>query len=160
MLLFFCQLLFFLLMLDVSLYYVFIYSNRADEITTSPKIAPIRLLLHLGITLEQLDRQLTFQYPHQFGYGYPRWNRQYKVNVINLNTHFMNLTFLPRAQKPYIFFNHGFHLASQYLKSVFRHPYNVIITLIYNMRKLFILTHITNIGKAERTLPPSKTVGF
>jgi hypothetical protein len=36
----------------------------------------------------------------------------------------------------------------------------VIITLIYNMRKLFILTHITNIGKAERTLPPSKTVGF
>jgi hypothetical protein len=36
----------------------------------------------------------------------------------------------------------------------------MIITLVDNMRKLFILTHDTNIGKAKRTLPPSKTVGF
>ncbi len=138
MLLFFCQLLFFLLMLDISLYYVYINDHCADKVSTGPKmIAPIRLLFHLGVSFEQFDRQLTFQYPHQFVYRYPRWNRHYKVDMINLNTHFMNLTILPRAQKPYIFFDKSFHLASQYPKSVFRHPYNVVITFIYNMRKFF-----------------------
>jgi len=161
MLLFFCQFLFLLLMLDVSLYYILIYAHSADKITTRPKmITPIRLLLHLGIGFEQLDRKFTFQYSHQFGYGYPRWNRQYNVNMINLYAHFMNIAFFPLAQKPYIVFNQGFHLTSQYPKSVFGHPYYVVITFINNMRKLFILTHITNIGKPVRTLPPSKTVGF
>ncbi len=142
MLLLFCQLLFFffLLMFDVLLYYGFTYSKGAGKVSKRPKmITPIRLLLHPGITLEQLDRQLAFQKLHQFGYRYTRWNRKYKVNMINLHTHFMNLPFLPFTQKPYIFFNQGLNLTSQYTESIFWHPYNVIITCINNMRKLFFL---------------------
>ena len=55
MLLFFYTFLFFLLMLYVSLYYLFIYSNRADKIATGPAvISPVWFLLHLRVAFEQL----------------------------------------------------------------------------------------------------------
>lgn len=161
MLLIFCKFFFFLLILDVSLYYVFINSNCADKVSARPEmITPIRLLFHLGVTLEQLYCKFPFQYPHQFRYGYPWRNRNYQMNVINLNAQLLNLTFLPFTQHLYVFLHKRFNLSCQYPKSILGNPNNVVITFIYNMRKLLILTHITNIGKPMRTLPPSKTVGF
>lgn len=161
MLLLFYKFFFFLLMLDVSLYYFFIYSYCTYKVSPSPEmITPIRLLLHLGIGLEQLYSKLSFQYPHQFRYGYPGWYRHQKVNVVNLNTQLLNLTFLPFTQHLYVFLHKRFNLSCQYPKSILGKPNNVVITFIYNMRELLILTHITNIGKPKRTLPPSKRVGF
>jgi hypothetical protein len=161
MLLTFYSFFFFLLILHVSLYLIFIYSYCAHKISSRPEmIPPIWLLLHLWIALEQLYRQLSLQYPHHFRYRYPWWNRQNKMNVVSLNTHFLNLTFFPFTQHLYILFNQLFDFTRNDSKPIFRYPYNVIIALIFNMRQFLILTHVKNIGKAVRSLPPSKTVGF
>ena len=147
----------FLLMLYVSLYYFFIYSNCADKITTRPEmIAPVRFLLHLGVALKQLYGQLTFQYPHQLRNRYLRWNRHDNMNVVDLYTHFLNLTFFPFAQHPDILFYQLLDFSCQDPKPIFRNPNNVIFTLINNMRQFFVLPHVTNIGIAEITLPPPK----
>jgi hypothetical protein len=82
------------------------------------------------------------------------------MNMINLNTHLLYLTSLPFTKHPDIFLNQLFDLSIQNPKPIFRNPYNMIITLIYNMRQSLVLTHVTNIGIAFKTLPPSKTVGF
>ena len=161
MVLFFYLSFFFLLMLYISLYDIFIYSHRANKISTRPEmITPVRLLFHLRVTFKQLDCQFAFQYSHHLRNRYLGWNRQHKMNVVILNTHFENLTFLPFTQLSYILFYQHLDLSSQYPKPIFGHPNNMIITLIYNMRQFLVLTHVTNIGIATRTLPPSKTVGF
>jgi len=36
----------------------------------------------------------------------------------------------------------------------------MVVTLVNNMRQFLVLTHVTNIGIADRTLPPPKEVGF
>ena len=161
MLLFFYSFLFFLLMLHVSFYYLFIYSNGADKIATRPEmIAPVWLFFHLGVALEQLYRQFAFQDSHHLRNRHLGRNRQYKMNVVNLNTHFLNLTFFPFTQQSYILFDQLLDFSCQDPKPIFRNPYNVIFTLIDNMRQFFVLTHATNIGIAEITLPPPKEVGF
>ena len=161
MLLFFYTFLLFLLMLYVSLYYLFIYSNCADKIATRPEmIAPVRLLLHLGVAFEQLYCQLAFQYPHHLRNRHLRWNRYDNMNVVTLDTHFLNLTFFPFAQHPDILFYQLLDFSRQDPKPIFGNPNNVIFTLIDNMRQFLVLTHVTNIGIAEITLPPPKEVGF
>ena len=157
MLLFFCTFLLFLLMLYVSLYYLFIYSNCADKIATRPEmIAPVRFLLHLWVAFEQLYCQLTFQCPHHLRNRHLRRNRHNNMNVVTLDTHFLNLTFFPFAQHPDILFYQLLNFSRQDPKPIFGHPNNMIITLIYNMRQFLILAHATNIGIANRTLPPPK----
>ena len=161
MLLFFYTFLFFFLVLHVSLYYVFVDSNSADKIASRPEmIAPVWLLFHLRVALEQLYRQLTFQYPHHLRNRHLWRNRHNKMNVVMLDTHFLNLTFFPFTQHLYIFLNKLLDFSSQDPKSIFWYPNNVVLTLVNNMRQFLVLTHVTNIGIANRTLPPPKEVGF
>ena len=161
MLLFFCTFLFFLLILYVSLYHLFVNSNGVDKIASRPEmIAPVWLLLQLWVALEQLYGQLAFQYPHHLRNRHLRWNRQYKMNVVTLNTHFLKLTFFPFTQHPDIFFYQLLDLSCQDSEPIFWNPNNVIFTLINNMRQFLVLTHATNIGIADRTLPRPKDVGF
>ncbi len=161
MLLFFYTLLFFFLVLHVSLYYVFVDSNRADKIASRPEmIAPIRLLFHLRVALEKLYRQLTFQYPHQLRNRHLWRNRHDKMNVVILDAHFLNLTFFPFTQHLYIFLYQLLDFSSQDPKPIFWYPNNMVVTLVNNMRQFLVLTHVTNIGIADRTLPPPKEVGF
>jgi hypothetical protein len=161
MLLLFYTLLLFFLVLHIPLYYFFVDSNRTDKIASSPEtIPPVRFWLQLRIALEQLYDQLAFQYPHQFRNRYLRLNRQNKMNVITLYAHFMNLTSLPFAQHLYIFFDQFLDFPGQDPKSVFRNPNKMVFTLIDNMRQFLVLSHVTNIGIAQRTLPPPREVGF
>ena len=161
MLLIFYTLFLLFLVLHVSLYYVFVDSNRTDKVSTSPEmISPVRLLFHLWVALEKLYRQLALQYPHQLRNRNLRWNRQDKMNVVLLYAHFFNLTFLPFTQQLYIFFQKSLDFSLKDPKSIFWHPYNMVLTLVNNMRQFFILSHVTNIGIANRTLPPPKEVGF
>ena len=161
MLLFLCNLLFLLLILHISLYHFFVYNNCAYIIPLCPEmISPIRLLFHFRVAFEHLDSKLPFQYAHQIRNRYLRRNGYNNMDVVYLYAHLLYLTVLPFTQHFNIFLNQYFYLSSQYTKSIFRNPYNVIITFIDNMRKLSIFAHSTNIGKAIRTLPPSKTVGF
>jgi len=161
MLLFLCILLLLLLMLHISLYHFFVYSNRAYKIPPCPEmISPIWLLFHFRVIFEHLDSKLPFQYAHQFRNRY-LWRYGYNnMNVVYLYAHLLYLAILPFTQHSNIFLHQCFNLSSQYSKSIFRNPYNVIFTFIDNMRKLSIFAHDTNIGKAIKTLPPSKTVGF
>ena len=153
--------LFLLLMLDISFDNVFVDSNSADKITSRPKmIAPVRFLFHLRVALEQLYRQLTFQYPHHLRNRYLWRNRYDKMNVVILDTHFLNFTFLPFTKHPYIFLYKLLDFSIQDPKSVFGYPNNMVVTLVNNMRQFLVLTHVTNIGIADRTLPPPKEVGF
>jgi len=161
MLLFLYNLLLLLLILHVSLYHIFVYTNCAYKISPCPEmIAPIRLLFHLRIAFKQLDCKLPFQYSHQVRNRYLWRYGNNNMDMVYLNAHLMYLTILPFTQHFNIFLKQCFNFSSQNTKSIFRNPYNVIITFIDNMRKLFIFAHSTNIGKAIRTLPPSKTVGF
>jgi len=161
MLLFFCTFLFFLLILYVSLYRLFVNSDGADKITTRPEmISPIWFFLHLGVAFEQLYGQLTFQYSHHLRNRYLWRNRQYNMNVVCLDTHLLNLTFFPFAQHPNIFFYELLDFPSQDPKPIFGNPNNMILTFVDNMREFLVLTHVTNIGTADRTLPPPKEVGF
>ena len=150
-----------LLILHVSLDYLFVNSNRGDLVASCPKvIAPIGLMLHLRVTLEQFDRKLTFQCAHQFRDTYFRGNRNHKMNMILFNAHLLNIASLPFTQHAYIFFQQGIDLAFQDPKPILGYPDNVIITFIYDMRQLPVFNHSTNIGIAVRKLPPSKTVVF
>jgi len=161
MLLFLCNLLFILLILHVLPYHIFVYSNCAYKISSRPEmITPIRLLFHLWIAFEQLDSKLPFQYSHQVGNTYLWRYGNNNMDMVYLNAHLLYLTILPFTKHFNIFFKQCFNFSSQNTKSIFWNPYNVIITFIDNMRKLSIFAHSTNIGKAIRTLPPSKTVGF
>jgi hypothetical protein len=161
MLLLFCTLFLFFLVLHVPFYYVFVDSNRADKIASGPKMIPqVRFLLHLWVALKQFYSQLTFQNTHHLGNRYLRWNRQDKMNVVLLNAHFLNLTFFPFTQRLYIFFQKSFDFSFQDSKPVFWHPNNMVLTLVNDMRQFLVLTHVTNIGIADRTLPPPKEVDF
>jgi len=161
MLLFFHTFLLFFLVLHVSLYYVFVDTNRTYKISTCPEmIPPVWFFLHLGVAFKKLDRQLAFQYAHHLRNRNLRWNRQDKMNVVILYAHLLNLTFFPFAKHLYIFFYQLFDFSRQYPKPVLRHPNNVIVTLVNNMRQFLVLTHATNIGIAVKTLPPPKEVGF
>ena len=152
---------FILLILYISLDQFLINANRTYKIASSPKmIPPIWFLLHIRITPEQFYGQLPFQCPHQFRNGYPWRNRHNEMDMITLYTHLLYLTFLPLTKQSYILLNQLLNLSFQNAKTIFGYPYNMIITFIYNMRQFLVLTHVTNIGKALRTLPPSKTVGF
>ena len=153
--------LFLLLMLDISFNYVFIYSCRANKIASRPEmIAPVRLLFHLRVAIEQLYRKLTFQYTHHLRNRYFWRNRHNKMNVVILDTHLLNLTFLPFTQHLYIFLYQLLDFSIQDPKSVFWYPNNMVVTLVNYMRQFLVLTHVTNIGIADRTLPPPKEVGF
>jgi hypothetical protein len=153
--------LFLLLMLNVSFDYVFIYSYCANKIASSPEIiAPIRLLFHLRVALEQFYRQLTFQYPHHLRNRYLWRNRYDKMNVIILDTHFLNFTSFPFTQQLYIFLYKFLDFSIQDPKPIFWNPNNMVVTLVNNMRQFLVLTHVSNIGIADRTLPPPKEVGF
>jgi hypothetical protein len=77
-----------------------------------------------------------------------------------LYTHFLNLTFFPFTQQLYILFYQLLDFSCQDSKPVFGYPNNMILTLVDNMRQFFVLTHVTTIGIADRTLPPPKEVGF
>jgi len=157
MLLFLYLFLFLLLMLDISFDYVFIYSYGANKISSRPKmIAPVWLLFQLGICFKQLYGQFAFQYSHHLRNRYFRWNRHHKMDVVDLHTHFLNLTLFPFTQHSKIRLQKQLDLSRQYPKSIFGDPYNVVITFIDNMRQLLVLTHVTNIGIASRTLPPSR----
>ena len=161
MLLLFYSLFLFFLVLHVPLYYFFVDSNGADKIASRPKmISPVRFLLHLWLAFEQFYRKFTFHYPHHIRNRNLRWNRYNKMNVVILYTHFLNFTFFPFTQHLYIFFYQLFDFSFQDSKPVFRHPYNVILALVNDMRQFLVLTHVTNIGIADRTLPPPKEVGF
>ncbi len=164
MLLFFHLSLFLLLMLDISFDNVFIYSNSANsanKISSRPEmIAPVRLLFHLRVALEQLYCQLTFQYSHHLRNRYLWRNRYDKMNVVILDTHFLNFTFFPFTQHPYIFLYQLLDFPIQNSKPIFWHPNNMVVTLVNNMRQFLVLTHATIIGIADRTLPPPKEVGF
>ena len=161
MLLLFCTLLLFFLVLHVSLYYFFVDSNRADKISTGPEvISPVRFLLHLWVAFEKLYGQLAFQYPHHIRNRHLGRNRQNKMNVVTLYAHFLNLTFFPFAQHLYILFYQLLDFSSQDPKTIFWYPNNVVLALVNNMREFLVLTHVTNIGIAYRTLPPQKEVGF
>ena len=161
MLLFFYTFFFFLLVLHVPLYYIFVDANRADKIASSPEmISPVWLFFHLWVAFEQLYRQLAFQYPHHLRNRHLRWNRHNKMNVVILDTHFLNLTFFPFTQHPNIFFYLLLDFSCQDSKPIFGNPNNMILTLVDNMREFLVLTHVTNIGIADRTLPPPKEVGF
>ena len=161
MLLFLYLFLLFFLIFHISLYRFFIYANCANKITSDPKmIAPIWLLFHLRIAPKQLDGQLPLQYPHQFRYRYFWGYRNHHMYMVMLNAQLLNITPLPFAKHANIFLNKILDLTSQYPESILRYPDNVIITLIDNMRQFPVFAHVTNIGIAERTLPPSKTVGF
>jgi len=161
MLLFFYLSLFLLLMLDISFDNVFVDSNSADKITSRPEmIAPVWLFFHLWVALEQLYRQLTFQYPHHLRDRHLWRNRHDKMNMVILDTHFLNFTFFPFTKHPYIFLYQLLDFSMQDPKSVFWHPNNMVVTLVNYMRQFLVLTHVTNIGIANRTLPPPKEVGF
>jgi hypothetical protein len=161
MLLCFYLFLFLFLMLYVSFYDLFVDSNRADKIATSPKmITPVWLLLHFRVALEQLYCKLALQDTHHLRNRNLGRYRQYKMDVVILNTHLFKLTMFPVTQHPDVRFYQLLDLPSQNPKSIFGNPYNVIITLINNMRQLLVLAHVTKIGIAVKTLPPSKTVGF
>jgi hypothetical protein len=161
MLLFIYTFFFFLLVLHVPLYYIFVDANRADKIASSPEmISPVWLFFHLWVAFEQLYGQFTFQYPHHLRNRHLRRNRHDNMNVINLDTHFLNLTFFPFTQQPYILFYQLLDFSCQDSKPVFGYPNNMILTLVNNMRQFFVLTHAANIGIADRTLPPPKEVGF
>ena len=161
MLLLFYTLFLFFLVLHVPFYYFFVDSNGTDKIASSPEmISPVWLLLHFPVALEQFYRKFTFQCPHQLRDRNPRWNRHNKVNVVILYTHFLNLAPFPLTQHLYIFFQKPLYFSFQDAKSIFWHPYNMVLTLVNNMRQFFVLTHVTNIGIAGRTLPPPKEVGF
>ena len=150
-----------LLILNIPFYHVLIYSNCTNKISSCSKvIPPIRFLPHFWITFEQLNCQLTFQGTHHFRHRHFRWYRYNKMNMINLNIHLVYLTSFPFTQLPYIIFYKGFDFTYQYTKTILWNPNNMIITFIDYMRKFFIFTHATNIGIANRTLPPSKTVDF
>jgi hypothetical protein len=77
-----------------------------------------------------------------------------------LYTHFLNLALFPFTQHSNIRFQKQLDLSRHFPKSIFWNPNNVVITFIDNMRQFLVLTHVTNIGIANRTLPPSKTLGF
>jgi len=151
----------FFLVLHVPFNYIFVDANGGDKIASRPEmIAPVRLLFHLRVALEQLYRQLTFQYPHHLRNRYLWRNRHDKMNMVILDTHFLNFTFFPFTQRPYIFFYQLLDFSSQDSKPIFWYPNNMVITLVNDMRQFLVLTHITNIGIANRTLPPPKEVGF
>jgi len=161
MLFIFYTLLLFFLVLSVALYHVLVYSNRADKIATGPKvIPPVQFLLHLWVAFKQFYGQFAFQNSHHLRYRQLWWNRQDKMNVVNLYTHFLNFTFLPFKKQLYIFFYQLFDFPSQDSKTLFWNLDNLIFRLIGNIREFYVLAHSTNIGIADRTLPPPKEVGF
>ena len=148
MLLFFYSFLFFLLMLYVSLYYLFIYSNCADKIASRPEIiAPVRLFFHLWVAFEQLYCQLTFQGPHHLINRHLRRNRHDNMNVVCLDTHLLNLTFFPFTQHPDIFFYQLLDFSSQDPKPIFRNPNNMIFTFIDNIVSLCIVNKQNSIAQ-------------
>jgi hypothetical protein len=151
----------FFLVLHIPLYHVFVDSNRADKIPSSPEmIPPVWFLFHFWVALKQFYSQLSFQNTHHLRNRNLRWNRQDKMNMVFLNAHLLNFTFLPFTQQLYIFFYKLFDFSFKDTKPVFWYPYNMVLTLVNNMRQFLILTHVTNIGIAVRTLPPPKEVGF
>jgi len=161
MLLFLYLFLLLLLISYISLYRCFIYAYRTNKITTRPEmIPPVRLLFQLRITPKQLDSQLALQNTHQSRNRYLRGYRQNNMYMIKLYAQLLNIAPFPLAQHTNIFLNKFLDLTSQYSESILRNPDNVIITLIYNMRQFPVFAHVTNIGIADRTLPPSKTVDF
>ena len=161
MLLLFYTLFLFFLVLHVPFYYIFVDSNGADKIASRPEmISPVWFLLHLRVALEQFYRKFAFQYSHHLRDRNLWWNRHNKVNVVILYTHLLNLAPFPLTQHLYIFFYQLLDFASQDSKPVFWYPNNMVLTLVNNMREFLVLTHVTNIGIADRTLPPPKEVGF
>ena len=143
------------------LFFYFVDANRADKIASNPEmISPVWLFFHLWAAFEEPYGQFTFQYPNHLRNRHLRRNRHDNMNVINLNTHFLNLTFFPFTQHLYILFYQLFDFLCQDPKPVFGYPNKMILILLNNMRQLLVLTHATNIGMADRTLPPPKEVGF
>ena len=97
----FYPLLLLLLILDVLPYGVLVKTDRADEITTGPKmVPPVGLLFQFRVALEKLDRDLAFQGTHQLGDRNLRRNRNKQMDMVVPDVQLIDDTLLPLAQRP------------------------------------------------------------
>ena len=103
-------LLFPLLILDIFPDRFLINTYCADKIATGSKmIPPIGLPFQLRVALENLDRDLSLQGPHQLGYRNLWRNGNQKVDVIILDIELIDDTSKTLAKHLYIVINQFFY---------------------------------------------------
>jgi len=116
-------------------FYVFpdhlaVKSYRVYTVAFRPKmVSPIRLLPHPRKYIEYPDRGTPFQDTHQFRYRQFRWHFHQQMHMVNLHIQFHHLTTQLLAERHYAFLNFTTNRTAQYPIPVFRHPYQMILTM-------------------------------
>lgn len=123
-----------LLVLHISLYFLFIQPECAYTIPSRPKmVTPIWLLLHIRIPLKHLDRRFPLQHPHHFRYRILRRDHHDYMHVILLNIQRLQLQIFPLAQHPYACLYKLHFLLQHHSIPILRTPYNVIFATVDSM---------------------------
>ena len=110
-----------------------IISNTSDKIAVIPQFSRPKLFPDFGVFLKYLSCRYAFHYLHNVRGGIPRWRFQEYVYMVFYYFHCIYRKAIFLCYMVEHFFQIARNVTIQYVLSILRYPYQVILQIEYGM---------------------------